>query len=419
VEATRQQDKRSILRRRTQQLVYLELGKENGGVMLNLSEQGCGFQAITPVKRGETRFGFQINGGRRIAGDAEVVWTDDDGVIGGLRFLNLPVEAHKEIRTWLDETNAPPEHGYAEVSTTASSEKGARRSRAMGADQAYTAPPAPAAGVRVVEEEPPTSTPAWLNLRAGSYGPAVDSHYRGPFQPVDGPYGYAPRKSGSAWRGIAMVAILVALGVLAINYQHDVGTSLIWLGETLTGKTKASGVVPDKPATPTVPPSTLPTPTAPLSTDGLSGSTVASNPDSAPGKPSANVNSNEPSQDQNDTGLARDREPAISGRGDRAAGGTRDARNRYGTSTESVLERPGELPKNEPVWNQGDSVEALWGGVQSGSVSAEMSLAERFAHGEGVNKNCDQAKVLMKAAADRGNREARLRLYQMETAGCR
>ena len=63
MEATRQ-DKRSIIRRRTQQLVYLELGKENGGVMLNLSEQGCGFQAITPVKCGETRFGFQIMGGR-------------------------------------------------------------------------------------------------------------------------------------------------------------------------------------------------------------------------------------------------------------------------------------------------------------------------------------------------------------------
>jgi cell division protein FtsN len=105
VEATRQ-DKRSIVRRRTQQLVYLELGKENGGLMLNLSEHGCGFQAITPVKCG-TRFGFQTNGGRRIAGDAEVVWADDAGVMGGLRFLNLPAEAHREIRLWLEETNAP------------------------------------------------------------------------------------------------------------------------------------------------------------------------------------------------------------------------------------------------------------------------------------------------------------------------
>ena len=52
------QNKRSIVRKRTQQLVYLELGRDNGGVMLNLSEDGCGFQAITPVKCGETRFGF-------------------------------------------------------------------------------------------------------------------------------------------------------------------------------------------------------------------------------------------------------------------------------------------------------------------------------------------------------------------------
>ena len=37
--------------------------------------------------------------------------------------------------------------------------------------------------------------------------------------------------------------------------------------------------------------------------------------------------------------------------------------------------------------------------------------------GNGVNKNCDQAKVLMKAAADRGNREARLRLYEWRPEG--
>jgi TPR repeat protein len=86
---------------------------------------------------------------------------------------------------------------------------------------------------------------------------------------------------------------------------------------------------------------------------------------------------------------------------------------------QSVLERQGLPPKTEAAFNAGDSVESLWGAVQAGSVAAEVSLAERFAHGEGVNKNCDQAKVLMKAAADRGNREARLRLYQMEVGGCR
>jgi len=35
-----------------------------------------------------------------------------------------------------------------------------------------------------------------------------------------------------------------------------------------------------------------------------------------------------------------------------------------------------------------------------------------------VAKNCDQAKVLLRAAANRGSREARLRLYELETGGC-
>src|ERR1700751_1212798 len=139
-------DKRVIVRKRTQQLVYLELGRDNGGVMLNLSEEGCGFQAITPVKVGETRFGFQISGGRRIAGEAEVVWGDEVGIMGGLRFLNLPLEARKQIRQWLEETNAPEEYGAFEPAAQAPLDGGRRGSREY-AEPVYGG----AAGRRVVE----------------------------------------------------------------------------------------------------------------------------------------------------------------------------------------------------------------------------------------------------------------------------
>ena len=394
MEATRQ-DKRSIVRRRTQQLVYLDLGKENGGVMLNLSEHGCGFQAITPVKCGETRFGFQINGGRRIAGDAEVVWADDAGVMGGLRFLNLPAEAHREIRLWLEETNAPVEHGFAPASAAAF-EGSARRSRAMGTEEA----PAPIGNARVAVEEPPVP-PAWANLRAGTFPPIDDGRYGSPYLgDHHAAFGNPHRKSAAVWRGIALVTTLVALAVLVIMYQHDVGTSLIWLGETLTGKAKASAVAPDKQPAST-PPSTAPVDSSvdrPAATSEVEKNAAAQIPDDTSLQP------------KKDLDTARDNPPA--GIAPAAGGGT-------SARPESVLERQGALQKAEPVWNEGDSVDSLWGAVQSGSVSAEVSLAERFARGEGVNKNCDQAKVLMKAAADRGNREARLRLYEMETGGCR
>src|SRR5215470_16142419 len=174
---TMKQNKRAIVRRRTQQLVYLELGRENGGVMLNLSEEGCGFQAITPVKIGETRFGFQINGGRRIAGDAEIMWADESGVMGGLRFINIPPEARKEIRSWLEETNAPMEYGYASAAAAsaaaAGAAVGARANRTNVVPDSY---PREAANVRMPQHEPPPPPPppssSWQNSpsqRAANY----------------------------------------------------------------------------------------------------------------------------------------------------------------------------------------------------------------------------------------------------------
>jgi hypothetical protein len=392
LEATKQ-DKRAIVRRRTQQLVYLELGRENGGVMLNLSEQGCGFQAITPVKCGETRFAFQINGGRRIAGDAEVVWADEAGIMGGLRFLNLPAEAHREIRVWLNETNAPPEPGFVPLGATA--DAGSLRARGVGGSSGAAAA---AAGVRVAEQEPPPAPsippPAWLNLRAGNYAPVEDPRHRASFHRDDGLYGATRQGSSGAWRVIAITATIVALAALGIVYQRDVGTSLIWVGETLAGKTKASAVEPEKQAAPAIPP-----PAAESSSRN-----IATDP-----PPDQNV-----SERQERTGEPRNDAAGI-GAVDAPGGVTNGGIGRG----ESVLERQGVPPKTEAAFTAGDSVESLWGAVQAGSVAAEVSLAERFARGEGVNKNCEQAKVLMKAAADRGNREARLRLYEMETGGCR
>ena len=145
-----------------------------------------------------------------------------------------------------------------------------------------------------------------------------------------------------------MLATVVAGGALLYVYQREAGDSLIWLGETLAGRTKASAAVPEsKPVAPAE------TPQAPVEGNG------------APEKAEAEV-----------------------------------------------------APKAEPPRSEGESVASLWDAVQGGSVAAEMSLAEHFARGDGVAKNCDQARVLLKAAAGKGNREARLRLYQLESGGC-
>jgi PilZ domain len=415
------QSKRSIVRKRTQQLVYLELGRDNGGVMLNLSEDGCGFQAITPVKCGETRFGFQISGGRRIAGEAEVMWVDDVGIMGGLRFLNLPLEARKQIRRWLEETKAPEEHGAFEpvaeapLDTVARGFRGdagreasAEAARSKDFRQTDYRQAAPVAAAARVAEEAPQPAPAWANLRA-SIPPVQDERFSMPLLREDGPFATPRPRSVAMWRGIAVMALATAVAALVVAYQREVGSSLIWLGETLSGKTKASAEMPEGKPTP-----------ANTTPDGNAVNTSpAVDNSAAPQKPE------ERKTDQtNATSKATpETSPATAAPSGRQASRL-DAVNTGGPQhQESVLERQ-QIPRSSSAeskpesWNASDSVESLWGAVQGGSVSAERSLAERFVHGEGVAKNCDQAKVLLKAAADRGSREARLRLYELETGSC-
>jgi hypothetical protein len=60
----------------------------------------------------------------------------------------------------------------------------------------------------------------------------------------------------------------------------------------------------------------------------------------------------------------------------------------------------------------------LWSAVEKGSVAAEVTLAELYAHGDGVTRSCDQARVLLYAAASKGNAEADRELSQIASGGC-
>ena len=62
---------------------------------------------------------------------------------------------------------------------------------------------------------------------------------------------------------------------------------------------------------------------------------------------------------------------------------------------------------------------SLWAAVKKGNVSAEITLADLYARGDGVTKNCDQARVLLRAAAEKGSSIASQQLAQVVRSGCR
>src|ERR1700680_4026129 len=80
-------EKRRFKRKRTDQLVYAEFGPENGSILLNLSEGGCSFQSMAPVREERLRFSVSVGDGRKLEGDGQMVWSDTSKKTGGLRFL--------------------------------------------------------------------------------------------------------------------------------------------------------------------------------------------------------------------------------------------------------------------------------------------------------------------------------------------
>jgi cell division septation protein DedD len=81
-------------------LPYINLPGDNGGLVLDISEQGLRFRATAPVEQtGPILFWFTAHS-NLIAGIAELAWTDETKKNGGLRFTQLPYNAREQIRKW-------------------------------------------------------------------------------------------------------------------------------------------------------------------------------------------------------------------------------------------------------------------------------------------------------------------------------
>ena len=61
----------------------------------------------------------------------------------------------------------------------------------------------------------------------------------------------------------------------------------------------------------------------------------------------------------------------------------------------------------------------LWAAVEKGNVTAEIMLADLYARGDGVTKSCEQARVLLRAAAGKNSSEASQNLSQIIRRECR
>jgi hypothetical protein len=72
------------------------------------------------------------------------------------------------------------------------------------------------------------------------------------------------------------------------------------------------------------------------------------------------------------------------------------------------------VPKNTAI-----AATWLWKSVAKQNVDAVLLLSDLYVRGDGVPQSCDQARVLLRAAAQKGSAQARNKLSSLQRSGCR
>jgi TonB family protein len=94
---------RAHMRRKLSPMAYVELGQDNGGILLNLGEGGFAVQSALALTSDEFReLRFQVPAVQRwLTAGGRIVWMSDSKKEAGIQFTELPGDARREIQRWV------------------------------------------------------------------------------------------------------------------------------------------------------------------------------------------------------------------------------------------------------------------------------------------------------------------------------
>ena len=359
-------EKRRFVRKRTDQLLYAEFGPDNGSILLNLSEEGCSFQSIAPVRAEQLRFTVSVGDGRKLEGDGQMVWSDISKKTGGLRFLNPSAELREKVHEWLKETVVTAD-GKLDPNAVDSKAKRRRkklREEARAKTELAWSDGALKAGKDTWWAPPASQTPM---MQAAETAKAHEVSFNAADERTRLGYG----DSTGTWRAMGAILLLSVLLVALVTYRRELGHLVMSFGSSIAGE--------EQKTVPTAPPDIHQERTPVLET-----------------KPTAL-----PEQENVKEESSPEAEPA----------GGQDV---MPVAVQEASIKRGAGQRARPV----EDVPSLWTSVENGDTRAEVTLASRYTLGEGVPQSCAQARVLLEAAAKRGNAEAKQKLDELPLAGC-
>jgi hypothetical protein len=116
-------ERRLSPRKRFENLLYVEVEPGNGGMVLNLSENGFGFRAVKRVRPNtEVKFAFNLDEKRRLEGRGRLEWSDKEGRVAGVQFTDVSDEFLSDMRSWMaNATEYPMQNGGSRPSSSVTS----------------------------------------------------------------------------------------------------------------------------------------------------------------------------------------------------------------------------------------------------------------------------------------------------------
>src|SRR5271154_2746069 len=96
-------ERRIHARRRVASLEYVDLGGGNGGIIINLGEDGMYVQAVGGLIDADLPLiAFRVpESGYRVETGGRIIWIGESKKDAGIQFVNLPEEARAKIREWI------------------------------------------------------------------------------------------------------------------------------------------------------------------------------------------------------------------------------------------------------------------------------------------------------------------------------
>jgi TPR repeat protein len=413
-------DRRRTFRKVPEKFAFIQLERDDGGAVLNVSEGGLSFNTFAPVlQNGPIHFWFSLNLNERIDAWGEVTWTDDSKKVGGLRFIRLPERAGRQIREWISRA----------VAQQAPEEK--RTPQAVGGRPSRIVPREPDAVARFVSKARSQRSP----IVSRGEDSRVSNMPFSPLGEIEPTAGLVPKPrlrrspilssgilSGSEDSVDSNASVLpsgemVATGELVpMERFRSAKRRQLILGLLLGISISATAGIAAIKYSNRRHESTGPAAVSSASTAQKNGGQAL---------PPIPVSPSAASGSSVDIFGSSNRKTGVSGTNKAKVlaeeTGGHPVPNKWGSPVSNL---PAQSPVATSLSGKASqkkvsaTPQQLWASVQAGNSSASVALAELYIKGEGVPQNCNQARVLLLVASEKRNAAAIKRLAELDKTGC-